>query len=254
MWNRPATMILYKAWRESRTRFLLSAGSLVAFCLLAVLLQNQIRAHALLPGRRASNYSEHIYTFVYSGVAKSILILFLFFLGAGGLLRERACGAAPFTLALPVSRFALVASRAVIGLVELGILSLLPALLIPALSPLAHQSYPWLQALHFSALWFACGSVIFAVTFLFATFLGGEYTASIACFLAFLVHDEAMMHFKLYSWKIAWIMGEFGTMHWDPRYQVLVSSPLNWMVLITYTLIAIGFVFVASGIAQRQDF
>jgi hypothetical protein len=74
-------------------------------------------------------------------------------LGFGGLQRERAHGSASFTLALPVSRLALIAARAAVGLLEILALALLPVILVPALSKFVGEAYPLSQALEFSLLW-----------------------------------------------------------------------------------------------------
>ena len=42
-------MLLYKAWRESRTRFLLSAAALTWGCVVVVLVQQLVRANAEAP-------------------------------------------------------------------------------------------------------------------------------------------------------------------------------------------------------------
>jgi len=156
-------MLWYKAWRESRTRFAITAFTLVGFCLFAVLFRNQNRASGdlVIPVLRSSIFSERIYDLVY-GTAKGVFAILTIFLGLGGLLRERRNRTAIFTLSLPVSRFRLIGTQMVVGLSEMAALSLLPAVLIPSLSKFVHESYPLAEAPHFSMLWFACGSIIFA--------------------------------------------------------------------------------------------
>jgi hypothetical protein len=60
--------------------------------------------------------------------------LMVIFLELGGLFRERAHHTAVFTPALPVSRVQLVAAHAAVGLAEMAVLALLPALLIEPFS------------------------------------------------------------------------------------------------------------------------
>lgn len=57
--------------------------------------------------------------------------LLVIFLGLGGPHRERLQDSAGFTLALPVSRFRVVEIRVVMGMAELAVLALTPAILIP---------------------------------------------------------------------------------------------------------------------------
>jgi ABC-type transport system involved in multi-copper enzyme maturation permease subunit len=250
-------MLWYKAWRESRMRFLISALMLAIFCLSVVLFQERIRSHApVLPGFKSISYSEHIYKFVYSGAGKTIFIWVLIFLGLGGLLRERAHGTAGFTLALPVSRLRLVLIRMAVGLWEVVALALLPAMLIPAVSTIVHQSYPFTQALHFSVLWIVCGAVIYAMSFLFSAVLGGEYTALVVTFVAFFLQDEvaSMELLRPYGLKLLHIMGEFGTMHWDAQHYILSSGPFPWAQLALFTLAAGGLLATSAYVVRKQDF
>ncbi len=251
-------MLYYKAWQESRARFLLGAVTLAVFCVAIILLHEQIRgSQGIVPNMRAHSYSAHIYNLIYGTAKGMILLLLLPFLGLGGLLREKASGTAGFTLALPVSRFRLVEAHVAVGLLELAVLALLPALIVPAISPLVHQSYPVSQALHFSALWFVCGAEIFATAFLFSVVLSGEYTAPVACYIVFFVQDfvfgsQPLVRFT-YRLKLMWIAGEFGTMHWDAQRGQLLSGPLPWLSLSLIGLLSLGLLAFAARITQRQD-
>lgn len=250
-------MLWYKAWRESRPRFVISAAALAGFCLLVVLFHERIRtASGIPPGMMAQSYSEHIYHFIY-GTAKGLFLLFVLpFLGLGGLLREKARGSVGFTLALPVSRLRVVGAHVGVGLSEVGALALLPALIVPTISPLVHESYPLSQALHFSVLWFVCGTVVFAAAFLLSVVLGGEYSAPVACIIVFYLQDLILASEPLarYRLKIVWIAGEFGTMRWDAQHTMLLSGPLPWSSLLTITLISTVLLAAAALITQRQDF
>jgi len=251
-------MLWYKAWRESRTRFAITAFTLVGFCLFAVLFRNQNRASGdlVIPVLRSSIFSERIYDLVYYGTAKGVFAILTIFLGLGGLLRERRNRTAIFTLSLPVSRFRLIGTQMVVGLSEMAALSLLPAVLIPSLSKFVHESYPLDEALHFSMLWFACGSIIFAAAFLMSVVLGGEYIAPVVCYIALvlqaLITTTALG--QRYRLNLMWTMGEFGRMHWDSRHKFLVSDPLSWGRLLIVMLIALCMLAFASRIANKQDF
>ncbi|MGH7783539.1 MAG: hypothetical protein ACREO5_06845, partial [Candidatus Binatia bacterium] len=178
------------------------------------------------------------------------------FLGLGGLLREQAHRTAVFTLTLPVSRLRLLVTQIVVGISELAVLSLLPAILIPSLSLLVYQSYPLGEALHFSILWFGCGSIIFAASFFLSVVLPGEYTAPVACYIALMLQALIAVWTPLrpYRLNLLWTMGEFGTMRWDPQLNALIGAPLPWWRLLTVMLIAFGMLVFATRIAQRQDF
>jgi ABC-type transport system involved in multi-copper enzyme maturation permease subunit len=103
-------MLWYKAWRESRARFLIAAFVLIGMCLGFVLFQNMLRAEI-----GAKTYVGYIHKLVYAGSVRGLFLIFALVLGLGGLKRERALNTAGFTLALPVSRLRLVTVRAVVG-------------------------------------------------------------------------------------------------------------------------------------------
>lgn len=251
-------MLWYKAWLESRLRFLITACTLALFCLGVVLFQNQIqdRGSPIPSGLRSHFYSQHIYNLIFSGTAKGMFAILVIFLGLGGLLRERAHGTAILTLALPVSRLRLAVTQIIVGLTEMAVLALLPALLILAVSPLVHQSYPFSQALQFSVLWFGCGTVIFATAFFLSVILGGEYTAPVVCYILLFLHTAVALWgpIKPYRINIFWTMGGVGMMRWGPGNTLVLSSPLPWMRLLTIALIAFAMLGMATRITQRQDF
>src|SRR5204862_7098046 len=110
-------------------------------------------------------------------------------LGLGGLQRERPVGSASFTLSLPVTRARLVLIRAAMGLLQVTLLSFVPALLIPTLSPfIAKHAYPESQALQFALLFLTWGSVAFSVGFLWSSLFGGEFTGTALCVITPVVY------------------------------------------------------------------
>jgi len=80
----------------------------------------------------------------------------------------------------PVSRVKLVCAQIGVGLAELAMLAILPALLIPSLSGLVHQSYPVAEGLQYGILRFICGAEILPYRFSRRLFSGWEYTAPVA--------------------------------------------------------------------------
>src|SRR5215813_3426123 len=164
-------MLWYKAWRESRVRFLLSAAVLVFLCLG---LMYRARTGFPPPDLPRLPYSAWVWANIYGNLNPTVFIILAMVLGLGGLQRERLVGTTAFTLTLPVTRIHLVMVRAAAGLLQVAILSLVPAMLVPSLSPvLAGQSYPETQALQFSLLFMSWGAVAFAVGFLWSSLFGG---------------------------------------------------------------------------------
>lgn len=198
------TMLWYKAWRETRTRFVVIACVLTAFCLFCGLSYQRVPApdSVIRQLANAANYSQHVYTIMYSGTAKGTFALLVMFLGLGGLLRERTHHCALFTLSLPVSRARLLATFAAVGLGELVALALLPAVLIPLFSLFVRQSYPLHEALHFSILWIGVGSLIFAASLFLASVFEGEYTAPAVCYVVFMLDAGASDWRPLRPWRL----------------------------------------------------
>ncbi len=251
-------MLWYKAWIESRTRFTLIAVALTLFCAGVVLFHDQTEPLLTdaLHGLRSRTFSEHVYRLVYSGTAKGMFAILVIFLGLGGLGRERTHGTAIYTLALPATRFQMVVTQMAVGLLELAVLSLLPAVVIPLLPELVHQYYPFAQALHFSVLWFCCGSIIFAVSFFLSVILAGEYTAPVACFLILILNAGVSSWPPVRDWRLnlMWTMGDFNTMHWDPELNLLLSAPLPWARLAVITFLTLCLLAAAVRSTRKQDF
>ncbi len=169
-------MLFYKAWLESRTRFLLSAITMAALASLFVLMNKDVRADAA----PHATYSQYLWLTIYKGYLRDIFVVVALLFGMGGLARERAYGTSGFTLTLPVSRWRLTGARAAVGVAESTIMAFLPAILLPLLSPLVNEVYPWPQALHFGLLWSLGGSFVFTMGFVASALFSGEYSAPIA--------------------------------------------------------------------------
>lgn len=250
--------LLYKAWKESRTRFLLSAGSIALLCATVVLFNAQMQRN---PGRmphglRADTYNEHVYHFIYSGTAKGMFAMLVLFVGLGGLARERHRGTASFTLALPATRTQLILSQIAVGWAEIVAMAALPALLVPTLSTVVNQSYPVSVSMHFALLWVAGGLMIFGLAYLSAALFVGDYTGLVVAFLAMfgvplIARVPALERYRL---NFLTTMGEFGTMHWNSDHTMLLPSPMPWARVLAFCAIGVALLWIALTVTRRQDF
>ena len=170
-------MLFYKAWLESRSRFLLSVLAIGGLSIMFVLLNKSVR-DAITP--EAITYQNYIWKAIFKGHLRDIFVILALMLGMGGLERERSYGTAGFTLTLPIARWRFTAVRGLAGMIETAALAILPALIVPLCSPLAGQNYSWLTALKYGLLWTVGGLLIFALGFLASIFFAGEYSAPIA--------------------------------------------------------------------------
>jgi len=177
-------------------------------------------------------------------------------LGLGGLLREKAYGTVAFTLGLPVTRLRLAWTRAAMGLVEMGVLALLPAALIPTFSPLVHQSYPFSQAIRFSLLWIACGTLLIAVAFLLSSLLGGEFSALATTYVGLFsyIYVSRSPALRSYAFIDLWrIMGGY-EMPYFRSDNFLLTGSLPWGTLSTIALLSLITLVLATYVVQRRDF
>jgi ABC-2 type transport system permease protein len=244
-------MLRHKAWRESRTRFLLSLLTLSALCVAFVFFEGYRGA---IDGKPVT-YLEYIWRLVYKGYLRELFDLIVLLMGVGGLLRERDHGTSGFTLALPVSRLRHVCARAGVGVMEVVVLAFVPALIVPTLSPLVGQVYPWFQAAQFGLLWAVGGSFLFAIGFFCSVLFAGEFTAPIAAILLLLLYsvitDFAWVERYLIS--VHDLMSGSESAFFQTTAAVMVG-PLPWTALAVISLVVLSSFVWAGRITMRQDF
>lgn len=247
-------MLWYKAWRESRVRFLLILLFVVYYCVSGVLTEQHDRlrpSSSLMP----TSYAVYIYLNYVGKYAFYFLVLSLPLLSVGGLLRENARGTATLSLSLPVSRRQVLGVRAAVGLMQMAVLAFLPSILIPALSPVVRESYPLAAALHFGLLRLICGTAFFGLAFLFSTLLAGEYTALVVSAIATL-SIVSITQWLPHRFSVAWVMG--GAPAFDTPAEIRnftgLPEPYAWTALFVVAAIALALFAIATRITQRQDF
>jgi hypothetical protein len=244
-------MLGYKAWLESKARFLVSACTIAALCIGFVLLNN----HGAVFADRSKSYIEYIWRIVYKGYLRELFAILALLLGVGGLKRERHYGTAGFTLALPVSRFCLVSVRALVGLSETALLAFLPALIVPALSPFVGQTYPWSQASQFGLLWAAGGAFLFTIGFFSSIVLGSEYTAAVIAIIAMLCYSVVadLPFVERHFIDIHDLMSGTGMYYFQARTYLLIG-PLPWLAMSVVVFVVLSSIALAGCITRGQDF
>jgi ABC-type transport system involved in multi-copper enzyme maturation permease subunit len=113
-------MLWYKAWLETRSRFLICLLGMVALCSASVLYGDRNVAYEV-----GSDYYNYV---LFEGHQLLVLMwtLATTLIMTGGLLREKANGSSSFTLALPVSRRRLMVVRICTGLTQAFVLAIVP--------------------------------------------------------------------------------------------------------------------------------
>lgn len=245
-------MLWYKAWRESRLRFVVIAMTLATACVLIVAYQRSQLAEA----QGSVTYLQYVWVWTYRGGVKNLFLLLIPLLGLGGLLKEKAYGTVTFTLGLPVTRLRWVWSRAAVALVQMGALAFLPTVLIPSLSPLVHQSYPFSQAIRFSLLWMICGTILIAMPFLLSSLLGGEFSSlAFTCVGLFsYIYVSRSPALESYPFMDLWrIMGAY-EMPYFRSDSYLLTGALPWSTLSGIGLLSLVTLLLAAYVVHRRDF
>lgn len=199
-------MLWYKAWLETRFRFLVGALMILGLCAFFVignpLILRQwnedlrLRPELYNPPwlfQAMEDYPFFIWHFLFQDMLQKLWVLFAVLLGFGGISRESAQGTAGFTLSLPASRARLLNVRTATGFLEIVFLGLIPAAAIPLLSLVIGKPYPFFHGLAHSLFMIAGGSVFYALAVLLSAFIRDEYTPvligiSVAALMFFLAN------------------------------------------------------------------
>jgi ABC-type transport system involved in multi-copper enzyme maturation permease subunit len=247
-------MLYYKAWMESRSRFLIAASFMVLYC---AFIMPRV-AHLLTPtssqhGRQAS-YAALIYGNVYSNAPVFFYLVFAILLGLGGISKERDKGTALYTLTLPVSRSRFLAVGFAVGLLELLALAILPALTIVVLTPITHHLYPLSQAIQFGMLWLPCGAVWFSIAFLLSSFTSREFVAQGMCIVLYFAYlIAAFSHNALPAFLDALRIMTGDRMSYFRSDLALIAGPLPWANLAGLLLASFVLLAAATQIVRQQD-
>lgn len=245
-------MLWFKAWRESRSRFGLSALALVVICASLVFFHRDASSGM---ADEPLTYPVYIWRITYKGYLRELFMFLVIFLGIGGLTRERDYRTTGFTLALPVSRWRLLATRTVVGLVQVAVLASLPAIALPALSPLMGEAYPSSQAWTFALLWAIVGSAIFAISVLASVLFTGEFAAPVAALFGLLAYS-LLADAKILEPYLTEVHDVMSGMHmsWFSEGTGMLTGSLPWSSLLAVVVAGGSLIAISAGVANRQDF
>ena len=210
-------MLWYKAWLETRSRFLIALVGSVALC---------SRLVVVFLSKGAPNQLSQVLHATHETLA-GVWLLAVTLIMMGGLLRERAVGSSSFTLSLPVTRLRLVSIRIAMGLMEAILLAILPWIAMLFAANVANQTHFIAQASIHVFLLLGGGVLFLAAAFLISSFVEGEYTAPIvSCgaliMLAYLMSDDKlrphspwtfMLGSEYFRWRTAQFVGPISLIH-----------------------------------------
>ncbi len=253
-------MLWYKAWLETRWRFVV--GMLLLLCFGAVvvlthpLLENMKVEIPNLPGRMGeqlreafaliTTYDGYVWSQWFGKNLLQFWTLFAVLLGVGGLATEASRGTALWTLSLPVTRRQLLGVRASVGAVELLALAVVPSLLVWALSPLVGQRYSIADALAYSLMMFVGGMFFYGLAFLLSTVFGDQLKPILAgMVISILMGVLSMFSKRLAGYSVYNVMS-------GQRYFTEGSPP--WAGLLVCLLLAALMFYVSLRVLERRDF
>jgi ABC-2 type transport system permease protein len=255
-------MLWYKAWLETRWRFLIGLALLALSAGVTVLMHPEVvKLLPLAPqvdpgselGRRlaesaelASTYRGYIWSQWFAQDLPRNWTIFAVLLGSGGLVAQSAGRGALFTLSLPVSRSRLLGVRATTALGELFVLAVVPCVLLPVLSPSVGQSYGVGDALIHGVLVFAAGSIFFCLAFLLSTIFTDVWTPLLLALCAAFVLSLGAQVFHAVA-----PYAPYGVMTGEGYFR---GQGLPWAGLVISAALSAAMLYGASINLARRDF
>jgi ABC-2 type transport system permease protein len=237
-------MLWYKAWLETRTRFLIAFFGITF--VIAQFIYRQVKDALPISGMSYYYFVLHnghqFLTFLWV-IAFTMLMM-------GGLLREKAVGASTFSLALPVSRPRLVWTRIAVGLVQALALAIVPWSVMFLVACLAGKPLDVGPALAHLTLMLGGGIFFFATAVLSSSLVEGEYTAPLVAFgavaaIAFGFNDPPLRSYS--PWHIMFA-------------GVLLRRPpeppagIPWSTIAGFVVLAAVLLALSVHLVSRRDF
>jgi hypothetical protein len=189
------SMLLYKAWLETRVRFLAGLIATSIVCIFCVEqhaqlvrmwsrdLQKPQFSHATNMLLGIHEYGWYLWSCLYDNSLQQIWLLFAVLLAFGGLIREKTSATVSFSLSLPVSRRRWLFTRLTVALIESVALGLFAVLVVIIGSAVIHQTFSLSQMLLHTALMVAAGVFMIAFGNLCYTLSPGNYVSLLYTFI-----------------------------------------------------------------------
>jgi ABC-2 type transport system permease protein len=238
-------MLWYKAWLETRSRFIITIVGCAALCSMWVVEFSKLTT-------RSSEATGFFYLLhAIHGVLAFVWILSVILLMMGGLLQEQVVGSSSYTLTLPVSRFHLMAVRIVMGLAQALVLAVVPWLMVLLVSGSASKTYPISQVcFHVFLLW--CGGMVFvALAVLISSIVEGQYTAPIVSIGMSVLLVNALKAERLNPYSPWTFM--VGSEYFQRR-TGLLSGQFPLLHAAAFCAVAILLLCLSIRVIQRRDF
>ena len=238
-------MLWYKSWLETRSRFLISLLGMAGLCGLRVYYGDRdALPHTTLAYYYNVLYSAHVLLCFMWVMAVTLLAM-------GGLVREKAVGTAPFTLALPVSRARLMAVRIAVVLGEAMALIVVPWAVMFLIGSITGKTRSPQQALFYMALLAGGGTVFLGTALLTSSLVEGEYTAPVVTFSAVFGISVVLSGGSLHIYSpMEFIVGA----EFVDRYTRLLTGSIPWLRIGISALVGALLAGLATKSVQSRDF
>jgi putative exporter of polyketide antibiotics len=262
------SMLLYKAWIESRIRFFAGLTAVVVVCIYNIQqhawlvemwtreLQNPKGYHFAWMPLGIHEYGWYLWHYLFDNYLQQVWALFGMLFVFGGLIRERNSGAVLFSLSLPVSRRGWLFTRMTMALLESIALSLFAVVVVFVGSNVIHQSYSQAQVLLHTALMVAAGLFILAFGNFCYTLFPGDYLSLLLTLVIlgvpYLLLQTYMQHLR-YLGRTTWL-GNFDFAHAMAGPWQLNWTTMPWTSLIAAWMLTAGFVGAAVVYGDRLDY
>lgn len=246
-------MLLFKCWLESRFRFLCGL-----FLVIATVSHTIVRApatlkliHEQMPWAHML-FSQYVWLTIYDGSLLAGWVVLAVVLSNRGMRKEQSLGVSGFTLSLPVRRSSIVRAQSVVALVELAVMGVAPAFLIPGLARLVGLTFPITQALRFAALLVCPGVVFHGWSLLLAQFTGAESVSltislsSIGAFFVLVKRIRALDRLDIFD-----IMSGADLLD---RHTFVLRGPLPWTAFAITLALLSGMVWLSIFLIEHHDF
>jgi len=246
-------MLYYKAWLESRMRFLAAATVLSLYCVTFI---REARVNFPPVFEPRLPFTAYVWRGIYDGVDTLVFILFAAMLGLGGLERERELGSDGFTLALPVTRSQLLVPRVAVAMIEMIALAAIPVVVVPWASASIGRSYPVEHAVRFALLFAVTGGLWVSAGVLSSVLLTGVYTSLVAsvltpaAFAAVAATSAARRHPAVSPFNVM----NGARLPIVNRVTALANGPLPWASLCAFIAISAVLLGAAFAVSRRRDF
>jgi ABC-2 type transport system permease protein len=239
-------MLWYKAWLETRSRFLLSLLGIVALCSFSVYHGND----GALPDTGRAYY--YVVLHGGHGMLCMMWVCAVPLLAMGGLLREKAVGTAAFTLALPVSRARLMAVRVGMIFAESMVLVIVPWIAMGVVARMTGKADALVSQGFFQmALLAGGGMFFFGVALLISSLVEGEYTAPVVTFGVLFGICGVMSSTSLHTYSpMEFLVGN----EFVNRSTRLLVGPIPWVRIACHVLLGGVLVATATKSVKARDF